>query len=190
MLNLAAIDRHWTLFLDRDGVLNIEKENDYIYHRGEFTLYDGALEALGILQQYFGRLILATNQRGVEKGLMTETDLHDIHAYLQEMLAGRGLKPLDGIYYNTSLLNDHPDRKPQAGMALRAQIDFPAIRFDQSVMVGNNISDMQFGRNAGMHTVFVGTTTPVAGLLPHPAIDLAFNDLLNFALALQAARNR
>jgi histidinol phosphatase-like enzyme len=51
-------------------------------------------------------------------------------------------------------------------------------------MVGNNISDMLFGRNAGMHTVFLRTTRPL-GPLPDPAIDLAFDSLIDFAKALQ-----
>lgn len=186
MLDLQSINKQWTLFLDRDGVLNVEKVEDYIYHPGEFKLYDGVLEALEILQHVFGRMILVTNQRGVEKGLMTEKDLRDVHEHLQTTLTNRRLRPLDKIYYNTSLDNDHPDRKPQPGMALKAQNDFPAIKFNQSVMIGNNLSDMLFGRNAGMYTVFVQTTSPQQEL-PHPAIDLAFKDLLNFALALPKA---
>ena len=189
MISLADVDKSWTLFLDRDGVLNVEKVDDYIYHRGEFNLYDGVLPAIKLLQQYFGRMIVVTNQRGVEKGLMTEAALLDIHQHLQQILVDNGLQPFDGIYYNTSLLNDHPNRKPQIGMALQAQAAFPEIDFNKSIMVGNNLSDMQFGRNAGMFTVFVKTTSPHQAL-PHAAIDLAFNDLLNFAHALQAARNR
>jgi phosphoglycolate phosphatase-like HAD superfamily hydrolase len=53
-------------------------------------------------------------------------------------------------------------------------------------MVGNNLSDMQFGRNAGLHTVFVRTTDPGQSY-PNPLIDLAFNDLAAFAKALQEA---
>lgn len=71
-------------------------------------------------------------------------------------------------------------------MALLAQAQFPDIDFSRSVMVGNNLSDMYFGRNAGMHTVFLLTTSPDQPI-PHPAIDLAFKDLLNFAGALQQA---
>jgi histidinol phosphatase-like enzyme len=51
-------------------------------------------------------------------------------------------------------------------------------------MVGNNISDMDFGRNAGMLTVFLRTTQPEF-VLPHPSIDLTFNSLYEFAKALQ-----
>jgi histidinol phosphatase-like enzyme len=64
-------DKAWTLFLDRDGVINYEKVNDYIYNPGEFKFYEGVLEAMHIFRQLFGRIILVTNQRGIEKGLMT-----------------------------------------------------------------------------------------------------------------------
>jgi histidinol phosphatase-like enzyme len=51
-------------------------------------------------------------------------------------------------------------------------------------MVGNNISDMEFGKNAGMYTVFLRTTSP-GQAFPHPSIDLIFNSLYDFAKALQ-----
>ncbi|GAO45309.1 D-glycero-alpha-D-manno-heptose-1,7-bisphosphate 7-phosphatase [Flavihumibacter petaseus] len=184
MLNLAEIRRDWTLFLDRDGVINIEKEADYIYHPGEFVLYDGVLDALEILKTRFGRIVMVTNQRGIAKGLMTEKDLHDIHDHMLELFSSRGVV-IDEIYFNSSLDDEHPDRKPQPGMAYKAKAAFPQIWFEKSVMVGNNLSDMLFGRNAGMHTVFLLTTSPDQPL-PHPAIDLAFNDLLNFAQAIPA----
>ena len=68
-------------------------------------------------------------------------------------------------------------------MALAAQADFPEIDLQQSIIVGNNISDMEFGRNAGMYTVFLRTTQPELAL-PHPSIDLAFNSLHDFAKSL------
>jgi histidinol phosphatase-like enzyme len=69
-------------------------------------------------------------------------------------------------------------------MALAAREDFPEIDFARSVMVGNNLSDMEFGRNAGMHTVFLKTTSP-GQPLPHPSIDLAFSSLYDFAKHLR-----
>jgi histidinol phosphatase-like enzyme len=68
-------------------------------------------------------------------------------------------------------------------MALLASKDFPAIDLSKSIMVGNKPSDMQFGRNAGTYTVYLRTTDPTQPL-PHPDIDLAFDDLLDFAKAL------
>lgn len=182
MLDLQAIDKTWTLFLDRDGVINLEKEGDYIYNPKEFVFYEGVPQAIRLLGQRFGETILVTNQRGVGKELMTELDLMDIHNYMLKDVEAAGGR-IDAIYYCTSVDNSHPDRKPQPGMAYKAKQDFPHIDFSKSVMVGNKLSDMQFGRNAGMHTVYMQTTHPDQPL-PHPAIDLAFKSLLNFAEAL------
>ncbi len=184
MLDLQTIDKTWTLFLDRDGVINREKEGDYIYNASEFVFYEGVTGAMKLLESRFGDTILVTNQRGVGKELMTELDLMDIHNHMLKNIEHAGGR-IDAIYYCTSLDNQHPDRKPQPGMALKAKEDFPGIDFSKSVMVGNKMSDMQFGRNAGMHTVYIQTTHPNQPI-PHPDIDLAFKSLLNFAEALTA----
>lgn len=185
MLNLKTIDKTWTIFLDRDGVINREKKDDYIYHPAEFEFYPGTMEAMTLFSAIFNKVIIVTNQRGVEKGLMTLENLKDVHDHMRNTLSLSGAE-IDKIYYCTSLDNNHPNRKPQPGMALQAKKDFPDIDFSKSLMVGNNLSDMEFGRNAGMFTVFVRTTSPDINL-PHPYIDLAFNDLLNFSQALSAA---
>jgi len=185
MLDLHSINKSWTLFLDRDGVINHEKEQDYVYNYDEFIFYDGALEAMKIFTEKFSTIIVATNQRGVSKGLMTEEDLQDLHKNMQIDIEHAGGR-IDHIYYNTAMTNDDPMRKPQPGMALQAKIDFPKIDFSKSIMVGNNVSDMLFGRNAGMHTVFLRTTSPDLEL-PHDAIDLFFDNLIDFAKALHKA---
>ena len=182
MLNLRQINTDWTLFLDRDGVINEEKHDSYIFHFGEFSFYQQAKEALKIFAATFGRIVVVTNQRGVGKGMMTAADLQDIHEKMVGAIVLEGGR-IDRIYYADSLDNDHPLRKPQTGMALAAQSDFPEIDFHRSLMVGNNISDMEFGKNAGMHTVFLRTTQPDLPL-PHPSIDLTFNTLYDFAKSL------
>lgn len=183
MLDLNQINKKWTLFLDRDGVINHEKEQDYVYNYVEFIFYDGAVEAMKIFAGIFSTIIVATNQRGISKGLMTEADLKDLHLNMERDIESAGGR-IDKIYYNTALDNDDPMRKPQPGMAFQAKKDFPHIDFSQSIMVGNNVSDMLFGRNAGMHTVFLRTTSPDLEL-PHEAIDLSFDKLIDFAKALQ-----
>jgi histidinol-phosphate phosphatase family protein len=184
MINLQQIDSSWTLFLDRDGVINHEKEDSYIFHYGEFFFYEGALEALRHCASVFGHILIVTNQRGVGKGLMTAADLQDIHDKMvgEIVLAGGRI---DRIYYADSLDNNHPLRKPNPGMAHAARQDLPAIDLTRSVMVGNNLSDMEFGRNAGMYTVFLKTTSPDQPL-PHPAIDMAFSSLHDFAKHLRS----
>ncbi len=181
--DLTRIDHHWTLFLDRDGVINEEKKDSYIFHYGEFRFYDQVKEALQIFASVFGRIVVVTNQRGVGRGLMTAEELEIIHEkMLAEVVLAGGR--IDRIYYADSLDDNHPHRKPNPGMARNAQADFPEIDFRRALMVGNNLSDMEFGRNAGMYTVYLRTTQPDQSL-PHPAIDLAFNSLYDFAKHLR-----
>jgi D-glycero-D-manno-heptose 1,7-bisphosphate phosphatase len=120
-----------------------------------------------------------TNQRGVGKGMMNKADLNDIHNKMMAAVAEAGGR-IDRVYFEDSLDNDHPRRKPNPGMGHDAKRDLPDIDFSRSVMVGNNLSDMEFGRSLGMYTVFIRTTNPEQPL-PHPSIDLAFNSLYDFA---------
>ena len=179
---LKGLDKSWTLFVDRDGVINHEKQADYIRNWQEFGFYDGAKDALKILSEKFGKIIVVSNQRGVGKELMTENDLNDIHQRMIDEIKKAG-GHIDKIYYCTSTDLKHPERKPNPGMALRAKKDFPSIDFSRSIMIGNNSSDMLFARNAGLYTVFVKTTKPDMPL-PDPDIDLAFDSLIDFAKAL------
>lgn len=179
MLDLKNIDKSWTLFLDRDGVINHEKPEDYIYNYSEFIFYDGVKEALQRLAKCLERIIVITNQRGIGRGLMTEEDLHAIHKRMLEDINAAGGR-IDAIYYCTAVDNTHPNRKPNPGMALQAKKDFSDIDFSKSIMVGNNLSDMQFGRNVRMFTVHIKTTDP-GQILPHPLIDLSCEDLSAFA---------
>lgn len=181
--DLSQINRRWTLFLDRDGVINEQKEDSYIFHYGEFVFYDRVKEALRIVDSIFGRIVVVTNQRGVGKGLMTVEDLRIIHDKMVAEIVLAGGR-IDRIYYADSLRDDHPDRKPNPGMALAAKAEFPEIDFSRALMVGNSISDMEFGRNAGMYTVFLTTTHPDKSL-PDPHIDMVFNSLYDFAKHLQ-----
>jgi len=183
-LDLSQVNSHWTLFLDRDGVINEEKEDSYIFNYGEFAFYDRVKEALKIFASTFGRIVVVTNQRGVGRGMMTAADLQLIHDKMVAEITLDGGR-IDRIYYADSLRDDHPLRKPNPGMAHAARADFPEIDFTRALMVGNNISDMEFGRNAGMRTVFLKTTSPDQPL-PHPSIDMAFNSLYDLAKHLHS----
>ncbi len=90
---------------------------------------------------------------------------------------------IDKIYYCSDLDDTSINRKPNPGMAFQAKADYPLIDFSKSFMIGNKLSDMQFGRNAGMNTVYLATTNPEVSF-PHPDIDFRFNTLFEFALAL------
>lgn len=180
--NLNDINPNWTLFLDRDGVINVEKDNDYIKNWNEFEFYNESIEALPILANLFKTIVIVTNQKGVGRGLMTESDLHQIHENMLRTIETVGGR-IDHIFYCTDVNNDAFNRKPQPGMAFQAKEKFPQIDFTTSLMVGNRPSDMVFGRNAGIPTVFLATTNPDTPN-PHMNIDFRFNHLLDFANAL------
>ncbi|MES2332462.1 MAG: HAD-IIIA family hydrolase [Bacteroidota bacterium] len=182
MLDLTKIDKTWTLFLDRDGVINHDKDNDYIRDWNEFRFYDTTLEAMAIIEKHFGRIVVTTNQKGVGKGLMSVADLDNIHANMLSLIQENGGR-IDKVYYCADLSDDSVNRKPNPGMAHQAKADFAEVDLSKSIIVGNRISDMGFGRNAGIYTVFVATTHPETPF-PDPLIDLRFDDLLAFAKAL------
>jgi histidinol-phosphate phosphatase family protein len=125
---------------------------------------------------------VVSNQRGVGRGLMKESDLLDIQQKMRMEISTAGGR-IDGIYYCTATGAKEFCRKPNPGMALQARKDFPVIRPSKSIMVGNKMSDMQFGRNAGTFTVYLRTTHPHQPY-PHPDIDAIFGDLADFAKAL------
>ena len=153
---LADIDSSWTLFLDRDGVINKKIPHDYVKTIPEFIFLDGVCEAIEKCSQVFKYIIMVTNQQGIGKGLMTDNDLSVIHEYMQKKLNYR----IHKIYYAPQLEIEQSEmRKPAIGMALQAQKDLPDIDFAKSVMVGDSSSDMLFGKNAGMKTVFISNLT-------------------------------
>ena len=114
---------------------------------------------------------------------MTVADLDNIHTNMLAQMQATGGR-IDKVYYCSDLADDSINRKPNPGMAFQAIQDFSDINLSKSLIVGNRISDMGFGRNAGMQTVFVTTTHPETPF-PNPLIDLRFNSLLDFAKALE-----
>ncbi|MDD2594197.1 MAG: HAD-IIIA family hydrolase [Bacteroidales bacterium] len=141
-----------TLFLDRDGVINVLREGDYVKNVGEFQFIDGAVEALKMLSGLFSKIIIITNQRGVGKGLMTLRDLEDVHNYMIGEITKAGGR-IDRVYVCTDLDEESPNRKPNIGMALQARKDYPDIDLDKSIFAGDSDSDMQFAQNAGIPAV-------------------------------------
>ena len=175
----AKIDKSWTLFLDRDGVINVRLIDDYVKNINEFEFLPGVLEAFKIFSEKFGRIIIVTNQQGVGKGLMTLKDVDEVHSFMKEEIEAQNGR-IDAIYVCPQLKSD-PDnfRKPSPRMAYMAQHDFPEIDLEKSVMIGDSNSDIEFGKNAGMYTILIGDE-PVK-CKP----DSSFESLLKFAKILK-----
>jgi histidinol-phosphate phosphatase family protein len=179
--SLKNIDSSWTLFIDRDGVMNDEKHEDYIHTWEEFKFYEGVKEAFEIFNKRLGVIVIITNQRGVARGLTKIEDLHHIHKNMQQEIEAAGGR-IDNIYVCTEMESEN--RKPNPGMGLQAVKDFPEIDLSKSLMIGNTLSDMKFGRNLGVAINIFLPTTRKEVPLDHEDIDLVFEDLISVAKAL------
>jgi histidinol-phosphate phosphatase family protein len=179
------IDNSWTLFLDRDGVINEESLGSYITNWDDFKFCDGVLKALKQLSGIFGNIVVVTNQRGVGKGIMTKDTLKEIGVNMTSAIADAGGR-IDKIYACTAIDDNDHNRKPNTGMAVQAKEDYPAIDFKRSVMIGNSPSDMEFGKRLGMYTIFI-TTKYEPYELPSDLVDEQYPTLLDWAISLQPA---
>ncbi len=180
ILKSLKIDSTWTLFLDRDGVINNRIEGDYIRSWEQFEFLPGVPEAFRIFSGIFGRIIVVSNQQGIGKGLMTEDDVQMIHDKMIEEIQTRDGR-IDKTYHSPFLDRENSiHRKPNVGMALKARKDFSEIRFNKSVMTGDSISDMVFGKRLKMKTVFIGRNSKLIRQ-GYKVIDFAYSDLLTFA---------
>lgn len=168
------------LFLDRDGIINVHRPNDYVKTIDEFEFLPGVPEALAMLSKRFKRIVIVTNQRGVSKGKLNEQTLHAIHEFMLSVIKENGGR-IDAIYYCTALSEDHPCRKPNGGMALQAKQDFPEIDFSKSIMAGDSKSDIEFGNALGMTTVLIKKKTPSYASLAN----FEYPSLIDFAFSVE-----
>lgn len=143
-----------TIFLDRDGVINLPIVDDYAKQPSDFILVEGVLEALGELQQMVKRLVMVTNQQGVHRKVMSEKDLENVHLKLYNSLKNKGISYFDASFYAPYLKEEsHEWRKPKNGMLLKAKSYFPDIDWNNTIMVGDSPGDMQLADTLGITKV-------------------------------------
>ena len=134
----------YTLFLDRDGVINEPIVDDYARKPEDFVFCAGAIDAIAELRSIFKKIVLVTNQQGVHRGLMSEKDLEDVHLKMYNGLKSKGIRYFDGILFAPYLKTvNHKWRKPSNGMLLKAKEYFTDIEWSKSIMVGDSPGDMQ-----------------------------------------------
>ena len=180
---LYDIDESWTLFLDRDGVIN-KKLEGYVMSPEQLYILPGVLESLYLLKSVFYKILIVTNQQGIGRELMTHFDLEAVHKNLIEQVENAHGK-IDQIYYSPDLAYlDSYTRKPAPGMAIQAQKDFPFINFEKSIIVGDSQSDIEFGNNLGFKTVWIENERPCEGY------DMKADSLKEFADILLGAVNQ
>lgn len=158
-IRLTGLDRY--LFLDRDGVLNRQIVGDYVRTTAQWEWLPGALEAMPVLAKRFERIFVVTNQQGVGKGLFSKQQLDEVHSKMLSDISAAGGR-IDGLYVCTDLADSNsPMRKPAIGMALSAVSDYPEVELANSMMIGDSLTDLQFGYSAGMRCVYVTNGKPI-----------------------------
>ena len=160
MLNWQ-IDSSWTLFLDRDGVINERIMGGYVTKIDDFHFLPNVPEAIEIFTSLFSHIFVVTNQQGIAKKIMTESNLLEIHSYMTEQLSKKNGK-ITSCYFAPGFKNEeNSSRKPNSTMGLMAKKDFPSIDFNKSIMIGDTDSDIKFGKNLGMKTIRIKTEEPI-----------------------------
>ncbi|HWA96339.1 MAG TPA: HAD family hydrolase [Terracidiphilus sp.] len=150
-----TIEQFQTVFLDRDGVLNRKlPEGQYVGSLAQFEPLPGVEEAIVRLNRAGKLVIVVSNQRGIALGLYTAADVEEIHAAFQEQLGVHGAR-IDGFFYCPHDDNECNCRKPFLGLFEQAAEQFPQITPQSSVMIGDSLSDIEFGVNLGLGTILI-----------------------------------
>lgn len=150
----TAAPRIRAAFIDRDGVIN--EERDYVYRIEDFHLLPGVGEGLRRLQRAGYLLVVVTNQAGIARGYYGEEEFARITAHMRALLEEHGVR-LDGVYHCPhhptaglgALRLDCDCRKPRPGMLLQAAQEL-GIDLSRSAIVGDKDSDLLAGRAAGV----------------------------------------
>jgi D-glycero-D-manno-heptose 1,7-bisphosphate phosphatase len=152
------------LFLDRDGVVNIEK--NYIYKIEDFEFIDGIFELVRYFKDKGFKIIVITNQAGIARGFYSEDDYNQLNNWMLSEFKKRD-SAIDEVYFCPFHLEkgigeykkDSYDRKPNPGMIFKARDEFN-LNLTNSWLIGDKESDIQAGINAGVgKNIFLGITS-------------------------------
>ncbi len=152
---LASIIIVRYIFLDRDGVLNRKlPEGVFVSTWEQFEWLPGAIEAVARMTRAGWTVLVVSNQRGIALGLVTVAQLEHIHKKMQAEMEQQGAR-LDGIFYCPHDRGQCRCRKPGIGLFEQAQQQFPQATAQNSIVIGDSLSDIQAGKRLGMRTIFI-----------------------------------
>lgn len=142
--------------LDRDGVINRDL-GTYCYKVEDFEAIEGSIEAVAALRRKGYKIVVITDQGGIEKGLYTMEDVDKVHEKMFEMLGEAGCQSIDALYYSASSRKEDPFAKPNTGMFKRCEKENPDIKFKEGFYVGDKIKDLKAAVNIGAKPILVRT---------------------------------
>ena len=142
--------------LDRDGVINVDR-GTYTWKGTDFDPIPGSLEAITKIRKLGHKVVIITNQGGIEKGLFSIEDVDILHQYMLRLLGEAGCPSIDAIYYSASSRKDDPFAKPNTGMFKRCEKEHKHIKFNRGYYVGDKLSDLKAAHKMGAKPVLVRT---------------------------------
>lgn len=142
--------------IDRDGVINKDL-GTYVTNPMMFEPIPSSLEAIALIRSKGHKIAIITNQGGIEKGLMTPTDVDRVHSYMFDLLGKAGCPSIDAIYYSASSRKNDIYAKPNLGMFKRCEKENPHIKFSNGFYIGDKITDLKAAEKIGATPVLVRT---------------------------------
>lgn len=143
------------IFLDRDGTINVDHDQGYVYKREDWKFIDGAVEGMDKLSDAGYTLTVVTNQSGIGHELYVEEDMHTLHTFMKHELRKSGVV-IAAIAFapETREANSH-NRKPNIGMAKQIEAVIGDIDYANSWVIGDKEADIGFGQGAGTKSVLI-----------------------------------
>lgn len=191
---------HWTggefrtkcvIGLDRDGVINRDL-GTYCFRPEDFDPIPGSIDAIATLRRKGYKIVVITDQGGIEKGLYKEADVEAVHTKMLQLLGEAGCSSIDAIYYSASSRKEDPFAKPNLGMFKRCEREIKDIKFREGYYVGDKMKDLKAAYDIGAIPVLVRTGY---GLETERDLEkftyrkiksktLVFNDLMDFSRSI------
>ena len=152
--------KHPAIFLDRDGVINVDRITDYTFKKEHCEFYPEIFEALQKIPNIYKKIVV-TNQAGIAKGRYTDTEYQELKTWILQELAQKDIF-IDQIYHCPHHIEgivkeysfDCDCRKPKMGMLKQAAIDHN-IDLSKSWLIGDTTTDIQAGHDAGCQTILL-----------------------------------
>ena len=162
---MSSTPPHRALFLDRDGVINID--DGYINNISRIVFNDEIFEISRFFKQKNYKLVIITNQSGIGRGLITVDEYNEITSFILERFNTENC-PVD-LILTASVSPDNFTasqeekflRKPNSGMILNAKYALD-LDLSNSLLIGDNLSDMQAGESAGVSELYLVNNPPVS----------------------------
>lgn len=142
--------------LDRDGVINRDL-GTYCYKPEDFDPISGSIDAVAELRRKGYKIVIITDQGGIEKGIYTQEDVDKVHEKMLDLFGQAGCFSIDAIYYSASSRKEDPFAKPNTGMFKRCENEFKDIKFKEGFYVGDKMKDLKAAMNVGARPVLVRT---------------------------------